>query len=170
MTPVDCAREHEVVSALLAGRRLEADSDLSAHAAQCGTCSEVVTIAGLLREDRDAALLDAHVPAAGQVWWRAAIRARLEAAQAAARPITWIHGLMGASAVGLTTAAADLVWPSLRHVSEWVGARIATFDPDGAALAALLGDSVLRTLPVAIAIAAALVLAPIALYFALSDD
>jgi hypothetical protein len=171
VTALECAREHEVVSAVLSRRWPGGcDEDLSVHAAQCPSCGEVAMIAGLMREDQDAARSEIRVPAAGQVWWRAAVRARLEAAQAAGRPITWIHGLAGASAAGLAWAALGAAWPTLRQTAAWTGARVSAFEPDATAIAALVSDTVLRGLPLALAIGACLVLAPIALYFALSDD
>ncbi len=171
MTPLECPREAEVLSAVLARRWPHGcDDELRVHAARCAVCDELAAVAGVLREDHDAAGREARLPAAGQVWWRAAVRARLEAAQAAARPITWIHGLTGASAAGLVCAALGVAWPSLRQALAWTGTRISAFESDATAMAALLGDTVMRSLPVAIAIAACLMLAPIALYFALSDD
>ena len=170
MKPRECPHEPAVLAAVLADCWPEQrDGALARHTSECDACGDVLTVARALREDRDAGAREVHVPAAGQVWWRAAVRARLEASQAAARPITWIHGLMGASAVGLTGAAAGLAWPTVRAAGDWIGAQVTAF-ADGAAVAALLGDAVLRTLPFAVGIAAALVLAPIALYFALSDD
>ena len=44
--------------------------------------------------------LDHAVPAAGQVWWRSAIRARAEASRAAASPMVWLQALTGAGAAG----------------------------------------------------------------------
>lgn len=171
MIPVSCPREQEVLSAILAGRWPgECDGELTAHAAHCGICGDVATVASVLRDDCHAAGLDIRVPAAGQVWWRAAVRARLDAAQAAARPITWIHGVTGASAAGLTATAVGAAWPWIRQGVDWASLRMSALEQDTAALAALAGDSVLRGLPFAIAIGACLVLAPIALYFALADD
>ncbi len=170
MTGLDCVREQEVLSAILAGRWPQAcEDELRTHAAGCATCGEVAEVASLMRDDYNAAR-DVRLPGAGQVWWRAAVRARLEAGQAAARPITWIYGLTGASAAGLAVVVMSLAWPSLRDVVGWALAQVAALDAETAAIAALAGNTILRALPFAIAIAAVLVLAPVALYFALSDD
>ncbi len=104
------------------------------------------------------------------MWWRAAVRARLEAAQTAARPITWLHGLAAASTIGLAVAVVGIVWPSLRESMGWAAGTMSTLDPDTLALARLLADVVRRSLPLALAIAGCLVLAPLVLYFALTDD
>ena len=84
-----CLRETELVTALVE-RRDDIDA-LTSHAEACQGCREVVMVMRLMSEDRDARR-EVRVPAAGQVWWRAAVRARLEAVHAAARPLTWLHG------------------------------------------------------------------------------
>ena len=58
--------------------RTACDEALVAHAGNCATCREVASVSLLLREDSEHSRFDMHVPAAGQVWWRAAVRARLE--------------------------------------------------------------------------------------------
>jgi hypothetical protein len=172
MRPADCcAREQEVLSAILARRwPLESDGALTMHVEQCAVCQEVATVAMALREDCDAAAPRIHLPAAGQVWWRAAVRARIDAAQSAATPITWIHGLAAASAAGLICAIIGVTWPTIRQAAAWAGARVSAFDPTTPEMAPLFAEVVVRSVPFAIAIGACLVLTPIALYFALSDD
>ncbi len=166
-----CPRETEVVSAVLLRRWPQVvDDDLRAHAGTCAVCGEVAVVASLLHDDHEAARAEIRVPAAGQVWWRAAVRARLEAAQAAGRPITWVHGLATASTLGLAVAVAGIVWPSLRESIGWAAGAVAGLDPSTRALLRLLSEVVQRSLPLALAIAACLVLAPLALYFALADD
>src|SRR5690349_19767616 len=74
----ECGREQKVVNAVLAGAwPHRCDENLVAHAQVCEVCREVASISVLLRDDLDASRIDVHVPAAGQVWWRAAVRARL---------------------------------------------------------------------------------------------
>ena len=166
-----CPREPEVVSAVLLRRcPEETNEDLRTHAGACAVCEEVAVVASLLREDHEALRADVRVPPAGQVWWRAAVRAGLEAAHAAARPITWLHGLATASTLGLAVAVAGIVWPSLRESVGWAAGTVAALDPATVALLRLLADVVQRSLPLALAIAACLVLAPLVLYFALADD
>lgn len=113
-----CPREQEVVeAATLGGWQVGGGlDDLRAHAASCATCGELVTLARALREDYSAVCRAADVPAAGTVWWRATIRARAEAADTAARPITVAQGVAGASIVGVAAALAGTLWrafPSL---------------------------------------------------------
>jgi hypothetical protein len=121
MSGRECQREDEVVRAVLSGAWLEAaDRELKSHAAACGICGEVAAVATLLRQDANHARQEIQVPAAGQVWWRAAVRARLERAQAATQPITWLHGITGACMAGVALAALTLAWPSIAGAAAWV--------------------------------------------------
>ena len=180
MTMLECARETEVLHAVL-GRRLDRDrprdevshdpvEELRAHAEACEICRDLVMVASLLRDDRDAARHDIRVPAAGQVWWRAAIRARLEGAHAAARPLTWAQGVAAACAAGLAVGGVGLVWPAVARSITWIETRAEAASPAAFAVADLVSAAVQRSLPFALAAAACLVLAPLALYLALSDE
>ena len=75
----------------------------------------MVAIAAALRTDREQ-MSDAPIPAAGQIWWRAAIRARAEAAHAAARPMVWLQAVTGAAAVGGVAAGVSMIWPRIESV------------------------------------------------------
>lgn len=170
MTDHTCAREHDVVAAVLSRRWHVADDDLTQHAEVCESCRDVVAIASLLSAEQDRARSEVHVPAAGQVWWRAAVRARLEAAHAAARPLTWLHGIAGACALGLAVAVAGTAWPTIRDIAAWLAQQMPGVDSGLGEVAVLMGAAVQKSLPLAFIVAAFVVLAPVALYFALSDD
>lgn len=166
----ECAHEAEVVAAVV-GRRWEScDEGLRMHAAGCEICRDVVAVSSLLASDEASVRHDVHVPAAGQVWWRSAVRARLEATHAAARPLTWLHGIAGACALGLAWAMIGVAWPSIREVASWVATWTLGADSGFGDVAALVTAAVQKSLPLAFVITACLVLAPVALYFALSDD
>jgi hypothetical protein len=165
-----CAYEHDVVAAVL-GHRWEAASDhLKQHAAECENCRDVVAVASVLSADQEIARYEARVPAAGQVWWRAAVRARLEAAQTATRPLTWLHGIAGACAVGLMSALIGMVWPSVREMMSWLTTQTLGADSRISDVAVLVTAALQRSLPLAFVVAACIVLAPLALYFVLTDD
>jgi hypothetical protein len=68
------------------------------------------------------------VPGAGQVWWRAAIRARLEAAETAARPFIWLYGALIVSAVVLAVAWSPLAWSSVMNLPVWALDRAAAIE------------------------------------------
>ncbi|MGE3402878.1 MAG: hypothetical protein AB7K63_09845 [Vicinamibacterales bacterium] len=106
----------------------------------------------LFENEARVAAQEARVPAPGQVWWRAAMRSRAEAARAAERPLTWSQGLAAACAVGLAAAAAGAAWP-----------RILT-------VVSMLGEGARWLVPAAAAIVMCAAIVPFALYLALSDD
>ena len=121
-------------------------------------------VSELLRDDYRAACDEAHPPAAGVVWWRAERRRRDEAARIAARPITVVHALASACAVGFTAALLQLLTPWLRQWLSAAGGLTRVFEWDPANLPA--GSITM----LAVFVLASLVLAPLALYVALSDD
>lgn len=169
MTP-HCAHEDDVVVAVLSRRWDAADEGLKQHAAGCEVCRDVVAVAGLLSADQERSRYEVRVPAAGQIWWRSAVRARLEAAHAATRPMTWFHGIAGACALGLAWALVSMAWPSIRTMISWLAAQTIGTDASVGDAASLITATVQRSLPLAFVVAACLVLAPVALYFVLSDD
>jgi hypothetical protein len=112
----------------------------------------------LFEEEARAASGDVHVPAAGQIWWRSAIRARAESAHTAARPMVWLHALTGAGTVGMALGGLTTAWP-------WLQATVRDMIPT-------ITPSFMSGMPVSVilAISAALVAAPIAFYLAVPRD
>jgi hypothetical protein len=172
MTARICEHEAAVTQAVLSRQWPHAcDQALQAHAGTCEVCREVVSIAALLREDYDEARKaisrrDVPLPSAGQIWWRAAVRARADAARAAARPLVWGYGAAAACAIGLLAAGGTLMWPSVTPALDRVGALAVRLAP--------AADMVMATLdarmPIVIGVAACLIAAPIALYFAFREE
>ena len=170
MSAFDCPHEQLVVNAVLTGRWPEScDASLVAHAKECATCREVANVSLLLREDNDHSRFEMHVPAAGQVWWRAAVRARLESTHAATRPITWMHGITAAIVLGVMLAAVTALWPMMPEVMNVVRAIGRDYLPSPEVATALAGG-LRQSLMIGAIAAALLVLTPLALYFVLSDD
>jgi hypothetical protein len=89
MSATDCARESEILDEIAAGRwPLDAPEALRAHATSCAVCADLALAASAIHDDAaDATAAPIALPSAGQVWWRAGLRARTEAAQLAQRPI-----------------------------------------------------------------------------------
>jgi len=167
-----CEHESAVVEAVLGGQWPEAcDQVLRDHAAACDVCREVVAIVPLLREEfteaREAiGRRDVPLPSAGQIWWRAAVHARADAARAAARPLVWGYGVAAACALGLLAAGASMVWPAILPVFDRFGALTSRLAPTAdMVLATLRGQ-----LPIVIGLAAFLIFTPIALYLALREE
>ena len=177
MTVPECPREQDVINAIVTGRwPHQCDETLPAHAAECRVCKELVDVASVFRLERDRMHDEVSVPSAGQVWWRAAIRARLEASQQVARPLSWLFGISVACAAGLTITVVQLLWlpvqgalrPDTAGVwtpSFWLGELVRLL-PDLTNLVPLTTTGILLLLGVT----ACILLAPLALYFALSDE
>jgi hypothetical protein len=171
MTRQSCVREQEIVALVVSGQWPDGcDEEVRMHAEHCEICREVALIAPLLRDDFIDARAGVSIPAAGQVWWRAAVRARMEATHAAARPITWAQGLAGAAAAGILVALIGVAWPSLAGAVVWIAVAVGHVDPAGAPAATMLVTLLQRSLPAMIAIALCAVVAPVAVYLALSGD
>jgi hypothetical protein len=151
---IECTREHEVVMVVLSGRWPDgADLELREHAEGCPACRDVVAIAPALR--RDQRLADVQLPAAGQVWWRAAIRARADAARDAARPMIWLQAVAGAGAAGAALAGISMMWPRIQGM-----VRLVPF-----------GDASLQdAMPLLLAVGLGVVAAPIAYFLAVPRD
>jgi hypothetical protein len=165
-----CIHEDDVVAAVLSRRWDRVDDELTQHVVDCEICREVLAVARLLSADQEQARYEVRVPAAGQVWWRAAVRARLDAAHAVARPLTWFHGIAAACALGVACAVIGTAWPSLREMASWFTFETFGADSRVADVAVFVMAAMQRSLPVAFIIAVCIVLAPVALYFALADD
>jgi hypothetical protein len=117
----------------------------------CPECGPLVALAEQVRTAFAHTQQHARVPTPEIVWWRAQMRAREEAARTAARPIFFTQALAVAALIGLLVSILGrLTLP----VISWAGF-------------AVLG---LPTVPIAIAAACWLIVAPAALYFAFSRD
>ncbi len=155
----ECPREADVLDAVSRGTWPDARTDdLAAHAAACAICRDVAEIAGAVRRDYEAARLEAQLPSAGLVWWRAQLRARQEGAAAADRPITIAQAAAGTAAAIVLFSLGGLLWPSLRESIAWI---------DRLSHSVELGQF---WLPAALALGAGLIVAPVVLLFVLSDD
>jgi hypothetical protein len=173
---VDCCREQDVLDALTSGRWPgRADADLRAHVTTCGLCADVIDVAGALLDCRDEEPSDARIPSSAVMWWRAQMRARQEAAREAARPITVAQVIASVAAIALTVAAVVALSPQVGEVfggllGGWVaGVREAAPSDTTvikASSALLAGGWMLPVLMIGVW----LVLAPVAIYFAVADD
>lgn len=171
MTPA-CPREPEVVAALRPDGTLPIDDAVTAHVEHCAVCAEVMAVAALLRRDDEMLEQSLSLPSSGQVWWRAAVRARIEATQAVQRPIAFTQALTVAVALGVVGAVLALTWPLLQRVKgEAVASVSAHVDTAMLDVVPPVMDAMQRGLPLAIGAAIAVIGAPLlVLYFALAGD
>jgi hypothetical protein len=133
-------------------------------------CADLAAVAVVLRAERDEAWCEARVPTSGQVWWRATMRTRAEAAAAAARPITLLQGLAGVCAAGVCAALIALMWS---YIGPSFGGISTTLSREGQRIgAAALSAAMIQQamLSFAVVLGAALILSPFVLYFVLSDE
>ena len=159
---MNCEREIEVVEALMDGRWPDGcESTLVAHVQTCALCAEVLAVAGAVRNQHQSAMQEAELPPSGLVWWRAQRRARQEALETAQRAITTVQ----AASVSIAAVIALTVIGFTRET--WTGwlHRIS----DGFYFGSIsLAPATLGLLFVGIAATA--LLAPVALWFAVSRD
>ena len=164
-----CPREEDVVNAVLSGAwTILDDEELQAHAAQCTTCGEVAAITALLHDDNEQARRELAIPAAGQIWWRAAVRARLERTQAATQPMTLMHGITAAIMVGILLAMLGMAWPTIAGSVGVLKTLVDGMSPSSEVASAMLG-MLRQSLSLALLVAAGLIITPLAIYFALGD-
>lgn len=170
---VECAREPEVLEALAADASRETWSDeVRAHAGSCPICREVVAVALPLLQEHRAAIADAHPPSSGIVWWRAQMRARQEAAQAATRPISVVQG---AAIVAGAAAFMMLLSITAPVLSGWYkGLGLLGGLREGLRLPQVELSSLVPSTGTGLLLAAAcivcLLLGPLAVYFASGDE
>lgn len=165
MTPLDCAREPDVVDAVRSQRWPDrADDDLRAHVANCAICADVAEVASAIHAECDAALAESvSLPPSHVIWLRAQARARTEALRDAARPIAVMQAIGLASATAMVSlaigAVAYWVWTRTAWFQSLALLEVAAFDAMGIAIRGTL-----------LAIGLWLILAPVAVYLVASDD
>jgi hypothetical protein len=164
---VACDREIEVLDALQSPRwPAGADDELRTHVASCTDCTELVHLSVALLRDHRALMQEAHVPSSAIVWWRAQVRSRREAAEQVTQPISVIQGLAAACAAGLLVAAAGSYSPAFRRALSWVVSSVASLGGADSQPHALEPFSI----GIQAAIALAIIVAPLALYFTLHEE
>ena len=115
------------------------------------------------------ARLEAAPPSSAIVWWRAQMRARQEAAKAADRPITIIHGLAIACLCGLAVSLAGTLIAGVRGSGGWLASVYASLSALAAPLAAIDFTSRWVMLPMT-AMLATIVIASVAAYVIFTDE
>jgi len=159
---IECPRESDVLDALASARWPDrVDTELAQHVASCGICQDVIAVASAMQADHEAAWRDANVPSSGQMWWRAEMRARQDAIREASRPVTVAQAVSVGLALSLAGVAGWFAWPTVQ------GLFAAVFPSAASQQTSLLASPIF--LPVAVAMLALLVVAPVALYFVISE-
>lgn len=146
----ECRHEADLVAAVAAGQwPAAADPALRDHAARCPVCAEVLEVAQAMARLESETLADVRLPSAGQVWWRAQVRARQDARRAAALPVLAAQGLGAAAIVGLVAALLSWQWPAVAAAAgAWLARPLAALDLGLVAWAALGMCAVLAPLAI----------------------
>jgi len=169
VNPVECQFESEVLAAVLQSRWPgRVDDQLRAHVASCAICSDVAAVAGALDESCEEMRASAELPDASRVWWRAQLRARREAVEAAGRPITAVQMIAFACAVGLLGACFGATSTWFQAVLKRAASSAAGFD--GNAILAATSTLFAEHGVLVIGLVAIIFLVPTAVYVALGRD
>lgn len=122
MTFADCHREQDLIDVLTTDRWPDrCDEDLRAHVAGCQGCQDLVNVLSPLGDAWAASRAEAQLPASGTVWWRAQMRARQEAARAAARPIAIVQTVAAVAGAAIIILCLVAIAPWL--VSSFASSR-----------------------------------------------
>jgi predicted anti-sigma-YlaC factor YlaD len=130
------------------------DDELREHISACAHCRDLFEVAAAILVDRATAIGEARLPGSGLVWWRANVRARQEAARAAVRVASFVQVILLVTAI---IVALALVGSNLRSV-------------DFRAVFMSIAAGINRLAVPMVALAAWLILAPVALYFAVTEE
>jgi hypothetical protein len=123
-------------------------------------------IAALQEEWADAWDEAAEVPDANVVWLRAQLRARAEAASLAARPIAVVQALGVACAIGAAAGVIGTMAWWLRSWMAWLSSAAAVI----ASADSSLEVATLASRGILLALAVWLVIAPVAVYLAATEE
>ena len=171
MKTFECGREEDVLDALTSGRWPErVERELVSHVANCSICTDVVDVASAVLDVGANEPVEPRIPSSAVMWWRAQMRARQEAAREAARPITVAQVVASVAAIVLMIVALVALSPWLMDtLGGWLAAASGGDVSDVAAMQAprlMTGGWIVPALMIGVW----LVLAPIAIYFAVADD
>jgi len=144
------------------------DDNLRAHVNACAVCADLADVAVAVVDDRETASSEGRIPPAGIVWWRAQLRAREEAARAAGRPVAFIQGVAASVAVWLLVSLVRAL--PAGYFSEWRTWVASLFPGFGFTMVNIAHVTATVPLLVFMVVAAWLVLAPVAIYFAAADE
>jgi hypothetical protein len=146
MTAPECVREHEILDEIAEGRWPEAAPvALREHAAACAVCADLALAVSALHDDAaDAKVGTMALPSAGQVWWRAELRARHDAARLAQRPVIAVQVVaavvfLAAVVTGVRSLAPEAWTWLLRAAGAARTANLATLDSWSVALILSVG-------------------------------
>lgn len=115
----DCENERLIVEAVQSGLWPDGCGPaLVLHAQKCEVCRDALLVAQFLQAQPPESLHQVRLPGAELVWWKAQLKARREAAERAARPVSIAEFLSLACSLACLLGFALWKWSSLRG---WLG-------------------------------------------------
>jgi hypothetical protein len=144
-------------------------TDVREHVEACPGCAELVEVVLPLIDEHRTVTRDACVPAAGSVWWRAQLRARREASDTATRPIVVLQGVSLACGAGLVAAGLGFLVFAFRRSAGWLATVVRAIDLPTVAWADIVSVGPVW-MTVAVGVTLLMVLMPVAIYMAFSDE
>jgi len=167
MTERLCPRERDVLVAVSRAWRVKSDEAVAAHADACARCAGVRAAAELLRAEHLRQIQATRVPSGAAMWWRLERRLRQEQARRAQRIALGVQAVVLACAAGVAAAVIQIASPWLRGTGTAAFEGWTDLVPSLAVWANALAS---WAVPVAMLVAAWLVLVPAAVYLGLADD
>jgi hypothetical protein len=166
----ECPREAELLEALQASAWPDCCPQvLRDHVAACASCAELAAIVLPLLDEHHAAVSSASVPPSGAVWWRAQMRARQEAARKAARPISIAQATGVACAIGIVAGGLTLLAPAFGGWLGWAAGALPSVQASSLTWSDLESLAP-ATMAVLLALTMVLIVAPVAVYLAVTGD
>lgn len=162
MSARSCPRESEVLALVRSGRT----DTLAGHLTACEPCRTLARTAAAIAAEASRAVANAPVPSSGLVWWRVQNRARQEAMQAASRAVTLVQALSVGAGLFVTFGIVRAMAP-LTVVQGQKGLLVRIADGLQPVAAEITSFA---SVPLLLAVATCLLLAPVAVYFAVARD
>ena len=144
----ECRREPDVLEAVQVGR---CDDDLRLHIDSCTSCGDLFEVGTLLFSEGRSTAREARVDSSGLAWWRIQLRLRREAARTADRALTTVQAASLTIAVILGLA----IFGTQFFLDVLSVENLSTFAHWGT--------------PLVVAIAATVILAPLAIVLAVAE-
>jgi len=167
---IECEFEADVLCAVMQSRwPHRVDEELREHAKHCEICSDVAAVADAIEcareESAECARVSDALPDSGRVWWKAQMRARREAVQAAGRPITAVQIAAFACAMVLMGACIGATSSWFQSGLQWIRTQIDSGTLVPYAMALIENHGLLVA-----AMAAMVLVVPVAVYLAVGRD
>lgn len=111
MKPRECEKELMVIEAARSGSW---DADLCRHVAECHACADVALAAQAMNQMRAMDEVEARIPDAGLMWWKAQLLSKRAAGERATRPIRFVEHFSYACGIAVFIGVCVWQWAAIR--------------------------------------------------------